>query len=235
MEYKRIRPRKIYEEVADTLLEMIKTGMIQTGDKLDSVEQLAKSFNVSRSAIREALSALRAMGIVEMHQGDGTYVKGFDSARFSVPVSIAFLMKQDDINQLLEVRKILEVGAVASAAENYKEKDLIPIQEALKKMENSDGNETIAEQADFDFHVSIAEATHNDILISLMRSVSDIMIETMRETRRLWLDDEQNSIKLNQEHRKIYLAIKERNKDAAQQHMFRHLEKVEGKLLKFRD
>lgn len=233
MEYKRIKPRRIYEEVADTLLDMIKAGNIKTGDKLDSVEQLAKNFNVSRSAIREALSALRAMGIIEMRQGEGTYVKQFDSSRFSVPVSIAFLMKKDDIKQLLEVRKILEVGAVASAAENYKEEDLLPIEEALMEMEQAIGNEELAEEADFNFHMAIAEATHNDMLISLMKSVSDIMIETMRETRRLWLEEENNTSKLNGEHQEIYKAIKARNKETAQKHMFIHLHKVEDTLVKY--
>ncbi|MEQ6376769.1 FadR/GntR family transcriptional regulator [Bacillaceae bacterium S4-13-56] len=233
MEYKQIKTRRIYEEVADTLLELIKSGAIKTGDKLESVEQLAKNFNVSRSAIREALSALRAMGIVEMRQGEGTYVKQFDSCRFSVPVSIAFLMKRDDIKQLLEVRKILEVGAVASAAKNYKEEDLLPIEEALMEMEQSIGNEELAEQADFNFHMAIADATHNDMLISLMKSVSDIMIETMGETRRLWLEVENNTSKLNDEHQEIYKAIKGRDKETAQKYMFIHLQKVEDTLVKY--
>ncbi len=69
MEYKRIKPKKIYEEVAETLLENIKEGSLKPGDRLDSVQQLAENFQVGRSAIREALSALRAMGLLEMKQG----------------------------------------------------------------------------------------------------------------------------------------------------------------------
>lgn len=62
---------KIYEEVAEALLESIKSGELEPGDKLDSVQALADSFQVSRSAVREALSALKAMGMVEMKQGKG--------------------------------------------------------------------------------------------------------------------------------------------------------------------
>lgn len=69
LKYKQIKTKKIYEEVAEALLETIKNGELQPGDKLDSVQALADSFQVSRSAVREALSALKAMGIVEMKQG----------------------------------------------------------------------------------------------------------------------------------------------------------------------
>lgn len=67
--YKQIKPKKIYEEVAEAILHMIQTGQLKPGDKLDSVQQLAENFQVGRAAIREALTALRAMGLIEMKQG----------------------------------------------------------------------------------------------------------------------------------------------------------------------
>ena len=75
MEYKSIRPKKIYEEISDLILSMIREGTLKPGDKLLSVHQLAEQFGVGRSAVREALSAVRAMGLIEMRQGEGTYVK----------------------------------------------------------------------------------------------------------------------------------------------------------------
>ena len=63
LQYKQIKPKKIYEEVAEALHEMIRTGQLKPGDKLESVQQLAENFQVSRSATREALSALKAMGL----------------------------------------------------------------------------------------------------------------------------------------------------------------------------
>ncbi|MDP4087292.1 MAG: GntR family transcriptional regulator, partial [Bacillota bacterium] len=66
MNYKKIKPKKLYEEVAEVIYEMIRTGELKPGQKLDSVQQLAENFQVGRSAIREALTSLRAMGLVEM-------------------------------------------------------------------------------------------------------------------------------------------------------------------------
>ncbi|GGD02017.1 FadR/GntR family transcriptional regulator [Pontibacillus salipaludis] len=233
MEYKQIRARKIYEEVADSLIDMLRAGDLQPGDRLDSVESLAKSFQVGRSAIREALSALRAMGLLEMRQGEGTFVKQFDPSRFSVPVSVAFLMKQEDIKELLEVRKILEVGAVESAATHYTKEDIEAMQQALTAMEKAKGNGDLGEEADLEFHLAIAHATHNQMLINLMNSVSEIMMETMRETRRLWLHSEQKTTTLLEEHRTIMEAIQNRDPVRAKSLMFEHLTKVEQALSQF--
>ncbi|KGP74278.1 FadR/GntR family transcriptional regulator [Pontibacillus yanchengensis] len=235
MPYKQIRTRKIYEEVADSLLEMLQKGELKPGDKLDSVEQLSKNFSVGRSAVREALSALRATGILEMRQGEGTFVKQFDPTKFSIPVSIAFIMNRKDIKELMDVRKILEVGAVATAAFEYKEEDLPPIQAALDDMRNANDNGELGEKADLDFHLAIAQATHNQMLINLMNSVSEIMMEAMREARKLWFDSETRTYKLLEEHKLIYDAIEKRDSDKAQELMLYHLTQVEEALFQYID
>ncbi|MFC7063747.1 FadR/GntR family transcriptional regulator [Halobacillus seohaensis] len=226
MEYQPVRSKKIYEQVADVLLDSLKKGELKPGDKLDSVEHLAKSFNVGRSAIREALSALRAMGILEMYQGEGTYVKAFDATRFSLPVSVAFLMTRNDLKDLLEVRHILEVGAAESAAHHYTKDDLKPMEDALVAMEEAKGHGELGEQADLDFHVALVQATHNQMLTQLMKSVADIMVQAMRETRKL-LHTEEGAERLLKEHRKIFEAVSDRDETRARQAMYEHLANVE--------
>ncbi|GAB2535673.1 FadR/GntR family transcriptional regulator [Gracilibacillus alcaliphilus] len=227
MEYKRIKSEKLYEQVADSLIHMIRQGDLKPGDKLDSVEQLAHHFGVGRSAVREALSGLRSMGLVEMRQGEGTYVQNFDPERFTLPVSTAFLMKQDDVKELYQVRKILEVGTAGYAAMSYQENDLKRMEEALQLMADAKGNDLLAERADIEFHIAIAEATHMELLIHLMGSVSDLMSETIRETRRILLYSENRADILFQEHERIYQAIKNREVKQARDRMFEHLENVE--------
>lgn len=230
VEYKQIQAKKIYEEVADSLLAMLKNGSLQPGDKLESVERLAKNFNVGRSAIREALSALRAMGVLEMRQGEGTFVKQFDASRFSVPLSVAFLMKRENVKELLEVRKILEIGVVESAVNNHTKEDLLSMKQALYEMERAGGNGDLGEKADLEFHLAIAKASHNHMLYNLMQSVSEIMKEAMRETRRLWLFSEQNMLTLLEEHWTIYYAIEQCDDQLAQKLMLNHLTGVESAL-----
>ncbi|MFE8703597.1 FadR/GntR family transcriptional regulator [Cytobacillus sp. FJAT-54145] len=231
MEYKRIKPKKIYEEVADTLLTMIKNGDLKPGDKLDSVQQLAENFQVGRSAIREALSALRAMGLVEMKQGEGTYIKGFEASQITMPLTTAILMNKEDVINLLEVRKIIETGAAASAAKNRSKENLESMQKALNEMKIAYGNEELGEKSDLEFHLALANASQNPLLVSLLNHVSELMVKTMKETRRLWLfSKDETSEKLYEEHLSIYVAIEEQNEEKARSCMLKHLENVENLL-----
>jgi GntR family transcriptional regulator, transcriptional repressor for pyruvate dehydrogenase complex len=234
LEYKRIKPKKIYEEVAETLHEMIRTGQLKPGDRLDSVQQLSENFQVGRSAIREALSALKAMGLVEMKQGEGTFVKGFEAKQITFPLSTAILMNKEDVAHLLEVRKIIETGAAIAAARNRDASDLQAMSQALKEMKQVKGDEELGEKADYTFHQALSAASQNPLLSKLLEHVSGLMVETMKETRRLWLFSKQTSIeKLYEEHLAIYNAIEEQNEEKARQAMLLHLENVEEILRKY--
>jgi GntR family transcriptional regulator, transcriptional repressor for pyruvate dehydrogenase complex len=234
LEYKRIKPKKIYEEVAEALHELIRTGQLKPGDRLDSVQQLAENFQVGRSAIREALSALKAMGLVEMKQGEGTFVKGFEAKQITFPLSTAILMNKKDVAHLLEVRKIIESGTAASAARNRNASDLQAMSHALEQMEHVQGDEELGEKADFTFHLALSAASQNPLLSKLMDHVSGLMAETMKETRRLWLYSKQTTMeKLYEQHVEIYNAIEKQNEEKARQAMLSHLENVEEILEKY--
>ncbi|WP_265416596.1 FadR/GntR family transcriptional regulator [Alkalihalobacillus deserti] len=141
MAIEHVRPKKIYEIVAESLTDMIKNGEFLPGDRLVSVQQLAEDFDVGRSAIREALSALKAVGLVNIKQGEGTFVKKINhDLTTNVIPSVAF-MKQEDIRQLFEIRKIVETGAASLAAVNQKEEDLKEMERILVEMQRapSDG------------------------------------------------------------------------------------------------
>ncbi|HEK9100259.1 FadR family transcriptional regulator [Bacillus pfraonensis] len=228
MEYKSIKPKKIYEEVSEAILTMIKNGTLKPGDKLLPVHQLAEQFQVGRSAVREALSALRAMGLIEMKQGEGTYVKNFDSSALTKSLNHTLLMKKEDILDLLEVRKVLEVGAVRAAAAKRTEDNLQNMKHWLDEMAKSIGNEKAGEKADFHFHMGIAESSHNNILLELMNHVSEMIAETIGESRRIILYGEQTTAeRLLEEHQAIYDAVLEQDVESAQQAMLNHLTNVE--------
>ncbi|MED4205649.1 FadR/GntR family transcriptional regulator [Neobacillus mesonae] len=234
MNYKKIKPKKIYEEVAEAIYEMIRSGQLKPGDKLDSVQQLAENFQVGRSAIREALTSLRAMGLVEMKQGEGTYVKEFEKDQITFPLSTAILMNKEDIAELVEVRKIVESGTAAAAAKKRTEQHLSLMEAALEAMLEAKGDEELGETADLQFHMALAEAAHNQLLLNLMNHVSELMVETMRETRKVWLFSKETTIEqLYKEHLAIYEAIKSQDEEAARNSMLTHLENVDAILGKY--
>lgn len=234
MEYKKIQSKKIYEQVASELIDMIRNGTLKPGDRLDSVQQLAENFSVGRSAIREALTSLRAMGLIELKQGEGTFVREFEPSYISYPLSQAMLMNKEDIIHLLEVRKILETGVVTVAAAKRTEENIQKMEKALEEMKKATGNEELGEKADLDFHLAIADASFNPLLIRLMNHVSDLMIEAMKETRRILLFSNHSTLEtLYDQHANILEAIVQQNPEMAREKMLKHLEHIENELMNY--
>jgi len=234
LELRKIKPKKIYEEVSEILYEKIRAGVLKPGDRLDSVEQLAEQLQVSRSAIREALSALKAMGLIEIKQGSGTFVKSIQPSQLDFPLSTAILTNKQDVAHLLEVRKIIEMGAAASAAIHRTDEDIQAMIQILDEMKRVQGDGELGEKVDFQFHAAISKASQNPLLATILDQVSGLMIETMKETRRIWLYSKKTtSEQLYDEHMQIFLAIKQQNEELAKHAMTSHLSNVEKVLMQY--
>ena len=233
MPFEKIQPKKIYEEVADTIEKMIVDRTLRAGDRLDSVEKLAENFSVSRSAVREALSALKAKGLIDIRQGEGSFIKTFDATKLLFPINNAVLMKKEDIEHLLEMRQMIEVGSASSAAQHRTDSDLVALQQILDSMKQSLNEEHgFGERDDLAFHTAISKATHNPLLVTFLQQVAELMLETIRETRKLYLYTKKETMNaLYEEHLAIFEAIKRQDSLAAQQAMQLHLNNVEQLLL----
>ena len=97
---------------------------------------MAENFQVGRSAIREALTSLRAMGLVDMRQGEGTFIQEFETDQTTFPLSTAIFMNKEDIANLLEVRKIIELGTAAAAAKKRTNQHLDMHGKSLRRNES---------------------------------------------------------------------------------------------------
>ena len=224
-----IARKKIYEEISDIILAEIKSGKLKPGDKLPGITKLADSYGVSQASVREALNRLKVLEVIEVKHGHGSFVNQQMPLGFEQNFEI---ITKADIANLLDLRKIIEVGCARSACEKAEQKDLEKMENTLQKMWTAVENNELGEQADYDFHMAIAEATGNPLLINLMEDVSDTMIRTMKETRRIWLYETKKSIqKIYDEHKLILKAIKDKDEEAAARNMYRHLKEVEDLLL----
>lgn len=224
-----IARKKIYEEISDIILAEIKSGKLKPGDKLPAITKLADSYGVSQASVREALNRLKVLEVIEVKHGHGSFVNQQMPLGFEQNFEI---ITKADIANLLDLRKIIEVGCARSACEKAEQKDLEKMANTLQKMWTAVENNELGEQADYDFHMAIAEATGNPLLINLMEDVSDTMIRTMKETRRIWLYETKKSIqKIYDEHKLILKAIKDKDEEAAARNMYRHLKEVEDLLL----
>ncbi len=156
--------------VAGNLKKLIKSGSYKTGDKLPSEPELMQQFGVGRSSIREAVRILANCGLVEVKQGLGTFVL----LNEGLQEPLHQRLKRAGNDDLKEVRQLLELKAAEKAALNRTQKDIANLSSILKKRKLAAEREQIEAciEADIEFHVAIAEASKNEILADLYKSIS---------------------------------------------------------------
>jgi GntR family transcriptional regulator, transcriptional repressor for pyruvate dehydrogenase complex len=229
----KIEKKKLSEEIAEKLRQMIQSGELQHGQQLDSVPNLATQFSVGKAAVREALSALKAVGLIEIKQGLGTFVTKSDE--FSLPsLNLQGLVNIDQIRKIFEIRRILELGAVRVAATKRTEEDLLQLTNLLEEMKQGIDDKEVGEEADWKFHMAIAKASNNNYIVDMLNSISSTIRATMYDSRKLWLfSNKKTALELIEEHEAIYCAIAVNNEKLAQELMMEHLVGVEKGLIEF--
>lgn len=226
MQFNPVKRQKSSEIVLEEIKARITNGQLQPGDRLASVVELASQFSMGRSTIREALSALQAMGWLEIRQGGGTFVSQILPAEEGEPADPFY--RAESLQELIEVRKYIESGCAALAAERRTDEDLNRLENIIRHMSECLSDEIQGEEADIQFHLNIARASHNSLLQHLMESLTQRMQETMSHSRRLWFYTEKPAAaRLLQEHTSIFEAIRSQDAELATSRMMQHLLKVE--------
>lgn len=223
MVIEKLEIKKVSDRVGEQLEKMIIYGTFQAEEKLPSVRELCELFGVGRSAVRDAITVLKGKGFVDVKQGDGTYVCGFDSTKLFKQTNIPVDTK--DLTELFQVRKIMETGMVEIAAKTRNNSDISKMKETLS-LTNVNGWE-----ADYQFHKLIAVATGNVIFIQLSEFISDSMKQTMIDFYRYIENQEQTILKINQQHEQLVSFIELGNALAAKEMMTEHLLFVEDLFL----
>jgi len=218
--YQPIQSERLYERIVDQIERLIVAGNLKVGDQLPAERELAEQFAVSRTAVREAVKALREKGLVEIRLGRGTFVT---KASGAVRRSLGLLLKDENgFTNLAEVREILEPEIAALAATLVTDENIAAMTEAVEIMETALENVEIFVEADLDFHLALAEATQNPVIPSLVDSIIDLLREQRKRTGNV-----QGGLARGQyHHKKILAAIIQRDPLAARQAMQDHLLQV---------
>src|SRR6202044_507356 len=157
--YKLVRTSRLYEQIVQQIEESILKGSLKAGDQLPAERELAIRFGVSRTAVREAVKALREKGLVEAYSGRGTFITDGTSqaARqlFDLMIKIG---QQEGAPHLAELRLILEPGIAALAAARIQEPEIVAMREAVAVMDRAQKDPEAYIEADLDFHLALAEA-----------------------------------------------------------------------------
>ncbi len=213
------------DQVTDRLLEYIETQRLRPGDLLPSETSLSASFGVSRPVIREALKSLAGQGVIEIVNGKGALIRPVDSDPLRLFFRRAMQMEYGTMLELMEVRKGLEVQSAALAAQRRDDRDLQEIRQALQSMrEHIDDPEAFI-RLDVAFHLRIAAASHNTMMVSLIESIRDALLNTITfglQSRGQSLQFES----IHQSHEQLFQTLAAGDSQAAMQAMTRHFDEA---------
>lgn len=220
---------RLSEQLANALVVSIRDGQLQVGQRLPTEAALVQRFGVSRTVVREAMSRVKTMGLIESRQGSGAFVKAV-----SEPIPEHLVLAPDGsmnaVLQMVEVRRALESESAALAAARRTPQDLKQIKQALQALEKSvaSGGDGVAE--DVAFHVAIATAANNPFLLATLAYLNHFLFDGTRVTRANEATRSDFSQQVREEHAAIVLAIEAADVSAARQagadHMINASERI---------
>jgi GntR family transcriptional repressor for pyruvate dehydrogenase complex len=213
----------LYEQIVQQIEDSVLNGSLKPGDQLPAERDLAQRLGVSRTAVREAVKALREKGLVEAYSGRGTFITDGTSqaARQSFDLMVK-IGQQDGSTHLAELRLILEPGIAALAAARVQEPELVTMREAVATMDRSQRDPAAYIEADLDFHLALAEAAANPLILSLIDSI----VGLLREQRIKIFNIEGGPQRGQVHHKRILEAVERRDPEMARGAMRAHLEQV---------
>jgi len=222
---KRINRKGIKDEIIDQIVLLITNGKLKNGEKLPSESILTKQFGVGRSSLREAIGALSLVGVLIVQPGRGTYVSISPETFFVRPLSWGVMVHSHKLEELIEIRTVLEVGIAGLAAKKANEEDIAKLREISDRMRTERRNKKKRVELDLSLHFAIGEIVHNT---SLLRSLSEYN-RMMRNWMRQLVPSVQYDTVLIQ-HENIISAIETHDIEKAELAMRQHIEWVSEEL-----
>jgi GntR family transcriptional repressor for pyruvate dehydrogenase complex len=221
--YRAVKTSRLYEQIVQQVEDSILKGQLKTGDQLPAERDLAQQFGVSRTAVREAVKTLQEKGLVEAYSGRGTFVTNgtSQSIRQSLDLMIRTNQQEGPAN-LAELRFVLEPDIAFLAAPRIEEQLLATMREAVAVMDRNLHDPDAYVEADLDFHLALAEAVGNPLILSLLDSI----VGLLREQRTRTFDVDGGPERGQFHHKRILSAVERRDSEEAREAMRAHLNQV---------
>ena len=218
-----IKKKSLTESVIEEINSLIQRGIYKPGDKLPTEWKLCEKLGVSRTALREGLKTLHQLGVIEIKVGNGTYVRAGNPSAVIGKHLKENLLSPEDINSLLEVRRILEPHIAEIVVERGTKKDIEKIIQVVKKMRKLKEQGKSFSREDATFHKILAESTHNPLLVAIVESIIPFIVNWVYKREELIEPEE--VVKLHEE---IVNALVKKDKKASSKGMEKHLEHIES-------
>ncbi len=229
MPFQKIQTEKLSIAVVRQIELLILRGILRPGERLPSERELAERMGVSRPSLRDAIAELQEQGLLTAKAGSGIYVAEVLGSAFSPALIRLFGSHEEAVFDYLSFRRDLEGLAAERAARLGSTSDLKVVQATFDRMEAAhDRNATQDEaQLDADFHMAIIEASHNVVMLHMMRSMYDLLRQGVFYNRQMMFQQRATREAILDQHRAINAALQARNPAETRLAVELHLDFVE--------
>lgn len=211
----------VAELVAHRLLEMVKAGILKSGDQLPPERELAVSLNVSRPSVREAIRGLSILGVVRTRQGGGAYISELDAESLLGPIQFFLSLEDMNIRELYDARSLIESDVARRAAEHITDEELQQLQKLIDEQKAID-DALAFRMSDFAFHETIWKAARNAFLKRIGESLNVLGLEFRKRASETGGVLEQSV----RDHKRLLDALRAHDPDAAAAAAARHMRNV---------
>ena len=217
-----LKKTRIPEEIADRIRRGLLHGAFPRGRALPSERVLAQRFGVSRGSVRDAFRILEVMGLLEMRHGQGTFPLELSVDRIVTPLASVITHQRERQDELMDVRRMFEPAVARAAADRRSDADIEELARVLasQRRKLNSGQNAIAE--DTAFHAVLARATRNHVVVRIMETLNDLLVESRKLTLRQRGRPEVSLAG----HEQIVEAIRQRDPDGAAAAMRHHIDQI---------
>ncbi len=232
MPFERIQSEKLAGSVVRQIELLILRGILRPGERLPSERELSERFGVSRPSLREAVGKLQEAGLLVARANSGIYVADVLGSAFSPALTRLFASHDEAVFDYLDFRRDMEALAAERAAQLGSDTDLAVVGNVLERMQAAHKKRDPTDEArlDADFHLAIIEASHNVMMLHMMRSMYDLLREGVFYNRKVMFRQRTTRETLLDQHRAINAALQSRDPVAARAAIEAHLDYVRASL-----
>lgn len=229
MPFLKVTPEKLSNSVVRQIEQLILRGILRPGERLPSERDLADKMGVSRPSLRDAIAELAERGLLVSRAGSGIFVAEVLGSAFSPALTQLFATHDEAVFDYISFRRDMEGLAAERAATFGSETDLKLIDTIFGKMEVAHQKRDPSDEAQLDaeFHMAIIEASHNVIMLHMLRSMFDLLRQGVFYNRQMMFRNRMTRDQLLDQHRAINAAIQARDPEAARAAVAAHMAYVE--------
>ena len=228
MAFRKIEQEKLAEMVVRQIEDLILQGILRPGERLPSERELSERLGVSRPSLREAVATLHTRGLLTSRAGSGIYVAEVLGSAFSPALVDLFKSHPRAVDDYISFRRDLEGLAAVRAARLGSDTDLAVVNAIFEKMQTAHRKRDPSDEAKLDaqFHLAIIEASHNVIMLHMMRSMFDLLADGVFYNRQIMFRQRTTRDALLDQHGMINSALQARDPEDAKRAVETHLDYV---------